>query len=78
MTTKFLSPEAVENLTKLAASSYRPPEIIKLAEEIEGETRAAGVNFSVTKVIDPERVLKIVGMKRRLDSLLGAWAKGEI
>ncbi len=78
MTGKFLSPEAASRLMKLAQNPYRPPQIVKLREEIEGETRAAEVAVSVSGVIDRERVQKIVGMKLELDHLCCLWAKGEI
>ncbi len=75
---KFLSPEAVERMFKLAESSYRPPQIVKLKEEIEGEIRVANSNALVTGSIDLERVQKIVGMKLNLDHLFGLWAEGKI
>jgi hypothetical protein len=75
---KFLSPEATIRMIELAQNPYRPPQIVKLREEIEGETRAAEVASSISGVIDMARVQKIVGMKLELDRLCCLWAEGEI
>lgn len=75
---RFLSPKAVERAFKLAESSYRPLAIIKLKEEIEGETRAAEVSASASGIIDMKRVQKIVNMKLQLDCLYADWVEGNI
>ena len=75
---KFLSPEAMSRALELAGKPYRPPQIVKLEEEIAGEIRAAELSASVTGVIDMERVQKIVAMKLQLDGLYCAWAEGKI
>lgn len=75
---EFLSLKETERAMKLASNIYRPSEIIKLKEEIEGEIRAGELALSITGIIDSERVEKIVKMKLQLDGLYVAWAKGEI
>jgi hypothetical protein len=75
---RFLEPEDVERFMELASKPYRPTEIVKLKEEIEGEIRAAELNASVTGRIDYDRVQKIVNMKLRLDVLYTDWAEGRI
>lgn len=75
---KFLSPEKAWKIMELAKGSYRPKEIVQLKEEIEGETRAAELNMSVTGVFDEERIQKIVQMKLQLDGPYGDWTEGKI
>lgn len=75
---EFLSLKETERAMKLASNSYRPSEIIKLKEEIEGEIRAGELALSITGIIDSERVEKIVKMKLQLDGLYVAWAKDEL
>lgn len=75
---KFMSKEETQRLFELASNSYRPPVILKLIEEIEGEKRAAEVVVSITGIIDKERVRKIVGMMLEKDRLYASWVKGEI
>ncbi len=75
---KFLDPKAALNLLELASGSHRPKEIVDLKEEIEGEIRAAELNVSVTGLVDPMRVKKIVAMKLHLDALCIDWAEGKI
>lgn len=78
MAVKFLSPEASTRMLKLAESTYRPKVILELKEEIEGETRAAELNASITGSIDLDRVQGIVKMKLRLDRLYTDWAEGRL
>lgn len=78
MTMRILSPEAAMRMMELAENQYRPTQIVALKAEIEGETRAAELNASVTGMIDHARVQKIVTMKLKLDYLYGAWAEGKI
>jgi hypothetical protein len=78
MSGEFLSPEATIRIIELARNPYRPPQIVKLRKEIEGETRAAELARSIYGVIDMDRVQKIVSMKLELDRLCFLWAKGEI
>ncbi|QQS15582.1 MAG: hypothetical protein IPK84_04410 [Candidatus Moraniibacteriota bacterium] len=75
---KFLSPEEVQKVCELAQSSYRPKEIVGLKNQIEGEIHAAELNYSVTGVIDHERIQRIVSMKLELDGLYVKWARGII
>lgn len=78
MGVKFLSPEAALRVIELAGNSYRPKEIIALKDQIDGETRAAEVNASITGCVDMNRINKIVAMKLELDALYGEWAEGKI
>lgn len=73
-----MSPQAIKRLSELARNPYRPEEIVELKERIDGEIRAAELNFSVTGVIDENRVQEIVLLKRQLDALYGAWVEGEL
>lgn len=75
---RVLSSEVAFHALKLAKSSYRPKEIVDLKEAIEGETRAAELNASITDVIDEVRIQKIVEMKLRLDGLYIDYAEGRI
>ncbi|HAS00265.1 MAG: hypothetical protein US57_C0002G0005 [Candidatus Moranbacteria bacterium GW2011_GWC2_37_73] len=75
---KVLSKEAMMRMFELAQNSYRPLEIVKLIEEIDGETRAAELVFSITGILDKEHALKIVKMMLEKDRLYALWAKGEI
>lgn len=78
MPPKFLSPEEVEKMMKLAEGSYRPKVILDLIEEIEAEKRALSVNYASTGMLDQERANNIVQMMLKKDALYGAWTRGEI
>lgn len=73
-----LPPRLMSKASELASQPYRPPEIVQLKEEIEGEIRAAELHVSVTGSIDFERVRKIVAMKMKLDNLYISWVEGKI
>ncbi len=75
---RFLSPEATLRLLGLAKSPYHPKVIVDLKNEIEAETRAGELAFSIEKVVDEKCIEKIVQMKLQLDALYGAWAEGKI
>ena len=68
----------VTRMMGLASKAYRPPQIIKLADEIEKETKAAEIKASITGVIDPLVSERIVEMKLRLDILYDDWTTGKI
>ncbi len=79
MAMRFMEPEAVLNLMRLAESrTPPPPEITQLKEEIEGRTRVAEFKTSVTGQVDMEEVGAIVQLKLRLDGLYGLWAEGKL
>jgi len=60
MSPRFLSPEEVERMMKLAESSYRPKKILDLENKIEEERRVAEVRLASTGVIDEEYAYGIV------------------
>ena len=74
----ILSPEAASRLMELAKSPYRPPEILRLKEEIDASMRAAELRASITGSIDFEKVTRIVNMKLELDRLYGLWAEEKL
>lgn len=79
MAMRFLSPDAVFNLMRLAEGRVPPPpQILELKEEIEGRTRAAELRLSITGEADEEEIVAIVQLKLRLDSLYGLWAEGRL
>lgn len=78
MAVRVLSPEAVVRMTELAKSNYRPKAIADLKAEIDGDTRAAALRLSVTRVVDRATIAAIVQKKLQLDALYAAWAEGEI
>ena len=63
-------------LTKLRSNPFRPPEIIKLQEEIDAATRLATFHLSLGMLQESE-IMKIVEMKLQKDQLYGDWVKGE-
>ena len=78
---KFLSTEASLRLLKLAQQPYRPPQIIKLKEDIETKIRDLELKASTDPmdgVALQDRVQEIVHMKFALDRLYGLWAEGKI
>ena len=74
---RFLSPEAVSRALELAKKPYRPPQIVKLKEDIEAKTRVLELKAS-TGPVDPSEINEIVRMKLDLDRLYAQWAEGEI
>lgn len=60
------------------SGSYRPPEIMKLREQIESETRTLKFRTSFTNVVDNLAVMRIVAMKHQLDSLYLDWVEGRL
>ena len=70
MQTRFLSPEVMSRASRLARVALLPQKIHDLEREIEGEVRAAEVNFSVTKNHDERRAGRIASMKARLKNLI--------
>lgn len=72
-----LSSEATVRLMELAKQPYRPPEILKLKEEIEVSIRIAELKASAGPV-DPKEIARIVNMKLELDRLYGLWAEGKL
>lgn len=79
MAEKSLNPDVAWRLLELGEKPYRPPQILKLRDEIEAETRAAELMAPFLNDLELEaRVKKIVGMKLELDHLYCQWAKGEI
>ncbi|MFZ1626800.1 MAG: hypothetical protein WAT81_03295 [Candidatus Moraniibacteriota bacterium] len=75
---RTLGTVAVERMFRLGESSYRPPAILKLKEEIEGATRVLELRTSVTGVIDCNEVDRIVGMKLQLNALYADWVEGKL
>ncbi len=78
---EVLSPDEANRLHQLAASPYRPREIVALKEWIEGEKRALEVRASVMGPMEREvcrRAQVVVWKMRELDGLYDAWAKGKI
>ena len=75
---KFLSSKAVARALELTKSLYRPPQIVKLKEEIEAKTKALELKLSVSGQVSQEEINKIVRMKLQLDSLYAQWAEGGI
>lgn len=78
---EVLSPDEANRLDELAASPWRPPEILALRELIEGEKRALAVRASVMGPIEPEvrRRAKVVAENMlELDDLYHDWVKGKI
>jgi hypothetical protein len=75
---RTLSPLEVTRMMELADKPYRPAVIIELKYRIENETKAAELKASITGVIDPEDVQRIVAMKLELDVLYGKWTVGEL
>ena len=74
---KMLSPEAVRRALELASKPYRPPQIVKLKEDIEARTRLLELKASIGP-IDQTDIDEIVRMKLQLDSLYAQWAEGQI
>lgn len=58
----------------------RPPQIVALKEQIEGETRALELRISVAGPgsVNRKDIDKIVGMKLELDHLYGLWTLGKL
>ena len=75
---KFLTPRANKRMADLASSPYRPPQILKLKEEIEFKTRALELKSSVSGKVSQEEINDIVRMKLELDRLYARWVEGEI
>jgi hypothetical protein len=79
MAMRFMEPEAVLNMLRLAESKTPPPpEITQLKEEIAGRTRAAEVKMSISGQMDESEIKAIVQLKLRLDGLYAAWAEGKL
>ena len=57
---KFLSPLASKRMAELASSPYRPPQIIKLKEDIEAKTKALELKTSVSGQVSQGEIDKIV------------------
>lgn len=77
MSMRLASPETAIRLLHLAGQSYRPPEILRLKEDIEAKTRVAELRASVG-IINPMDVAEIVQMKLELDGLYILWAEGQL
>lgn len=78
---KMLRPDLVTRLQQLAVSAFRPPEIIALQAEIDGEIRALAVREALLGTVDEEALMRaavVVQKKFQLDALYVAWAEGEI
>lgn len=78
---KLLRPDLVTLLQKLAVSPFRPPEILALQAEIDGEMRALTVREALLGTVDEEaltRAAVVVQKKFRLDGLYTAWAAREL
>ena len=78
MSGKILSPEAVQRAIDLASKPYRPPQIIKLKEDIESRTKALELKSSVSGEIGQLEITEIVKLKLELDRLYGLWAEGKL
>ncbi|NTU66321.1 MAG: hypothetical protein HGB08_00155 [Candidatus Moranbacteria bacterium] len=78
MPIEVLGQEAVKKMLELGRNPYRPPEITKLQEEIQGEMRVAGLRMSVYGIMNEEAVERITRMKFELDALYAAWFEGRI
>ena len=75
---EFLSPEKTLKFLEISETSILSKDIADLKEEIERETHVAELRCSVTGVIDPVQVQKIVGMKLHLDSLYIDWVNSKM
>lgn len=75
---RILNPDEVKRMMELAENTYRPPQILKLKEEIEGEIRVEELRASISGVINPKHIEKIVAMKIELDTLYALWIDGKI
>lgn len=75
---RFMSPKGIERMMELAEHSYRPREILDLKRKIAGAREAAEAYARMTGVIDFAAIEEVVGMRRHLDRLYGAWVEGQI
>jgi hypothetical protein len=74
----LLTPEMVARALTLMSNPYRPPEIVELQEEINGELRALKLVHSITGEIDPVRVKAIAIMQDMLAAHYSVWLASEI
>lgn len=78
---QMLRPDKVRRLQQLAVSPFRPPVILAIQEQIDGELRALAVREAVLGMIDEEALVRaalVVRMKHQLDALYMAWANDEL
>lgn len=75
---KFLGPEAIKRALELSKNSYRPPQIVKLKEDIEAGTKALELKVSASGQVSQEEINEIVRMKLELDRLYALWAEDKL
>ena len=80
--TRFLSISETRTLMRVAKDYHAgkiplPPEIVALKRKIAAKTRNAELFIARTGAVDNGMVFEIVDMRMRLDSLYGAWVRGE-
>ncbi len=73
MPERVLGAMAIERALDLARSPYRPPEILELEAQIEGEIRALEIRESLGGRIEEADIAKVVQMKLRRDKLYADW-----
>lgn len=72
-----LSMAGISKLFELLSKSYRPPQVLKLIDEINAATRVALVRNSAGMLVGTE-IQRIEKMKQELECLYMAWVQGEI
>lgn len=77
MPERILGAMAIERAFDLAKNSYRPPEILELEAQIEGEIRALEIRESTGGKIEEADVARVVQMKLRRDRLYADWLRRE-
>ena len=75
---KFLSPRTNKRMLDLVGNPYRPPQILKLKEDIEAKTKALELKSSVSGQVNQSEINEIIRMKLQLDRLYAQWVEGEI
>lgn len=75
---RCLDSQEIQRVKKLSESPYRPVEIRKLTEKIEGQKRVAELHASITGQVDEAQIAEIVQMRYQLDALYMKWVSGEI
>ena len=80
MSLRFIkaTPEIMEKLEEMRNGQYRPPEIRKLDEDIEGKKRLAEFRFSITGIMDNGLIQEIVELKLKKDAAYGDWLMREM